>query len=135
MVEVSEKSTSNRDVISRLEKHAESGKYCLAAYDFVLRGLDQTIRALPEVRHVNGQELMEGLQAFAKEQFGPMAKHVLNSWEITRTEDFGEIVFELVDQGILRKTEEDRPEDFADRFDFDVVFERDYYKDHKIPSA
>ena len=135
MVAVSDKPTSNRDVASRLEKHARSGKYCLAAYDFVLRGLDQTIRALPEVRHVSGQELMEGLQAFAKEQFGPMAKHVLNSWQIMRTEDFGEIVFELVDQGILRKTEDDRLEDFADRFDFDEVFERNYYKDHKITSA
>lgn len=135
MVEVSDKPTSSRDVIARLQKHAENGRYCLAAYDFVLRGLDQTIRALPEVRHVSGQELMEGLQAFAKEQFGPMAKHVLNSWSIMRTEDFGQIVFELVEQGILRKTEEDRLEDFVDRFDFDEVFERDYYKDHKIPSA
>jgi len=119
-------------VLARLERRAREGHYALAAYDFVLRGLDHTLRSLPELRHVSGQELVEGIETYAKSEFGPMAKHVLNAWGITRTDDFGAIVFELVEQGVLRKTQDDSPEDFADRFDFDEVFERNYYKDHPI---
>lgn len=122
------------DVLARLRARAQQGPFALAAYDFVLRGLDRTIRSLPEVRHVSGQELVVGIERFAKDEFGPMAKHVLNSWGVTRTQDFGEIVFHLVEQGVLRKTEEDRIEDFADAFDFDQAFERDYYKDHPVLS-
>lgn len=120
------------DVLARLRARAAEGPYALSAYDFVMRGLDRTIRTLPEVRHISGQELVRGMETFAKDEFGPMAKHVLNSWGVTRTQDFGEIVFHLVEQGVLRKTEDDRIEDFADGFDFDEAFERDYYKDHPV---
>lgn len=120
------------EVLARLRERALEGPYTLAAYDFVLRGLDRTIRALPEVRHVSGQELVRGIEGYAKDEFGPMAKHVLNSWGVERTQDFGAIVFDLVEHGVLRKTEEDRLEDFADRFDFAEAFERDYYKDHPV---
>lgn len=123
------------ELLRRLRARAMEGPYQLAAYDFVLRGLDRTIRALPEVRHVSGQELVNGIEVFAKEEFGPMAKHVLNSWGVKRTQDFGEIVFDLVEHGVLRKTEEDRLEDFTDRFDFTETFERDYYKDHPVLSG
>jgi uncharacterized repeat protein (TIGR04138 family) len=121
--------------VARLRARASEGPYSLAAYDFVLRGLDRTIRSLPEVRHVSGQELVHGIESFAKDEFGPMAKHVLNSWGLTRTRDFGEIVFELVEQGVLRKTDEDSIEDFADGFDFTEAFERNYYKDHPVLSG
>jgi uncharacterized repeat protein (TIGR04138 family) len=118
--------------MARVEGMAERSPYSLAAYDFVLRGLDHTIRSLPHVRHVSGQELVHGIERFAKQEFGPLAKHVLNTWGLTRTRDFGEIVFQLVEAGILRKTEEDSLDDFVECFDFDQVFERDYYKDHPV---
>ncbi len=123
------------DLLAHLRVRAEEGPYTLAAYDFVLRGLDRTIRSLPEMRHVSGQELVRGIEGFAKAEFGPMAKHVLNSWGVSRTQDFGAIVFELVEHGVLRKTDEDRLEDFTDRFDFAQAFERDYYKDHPVFSG
>jgi len=129
---VSQPSLELDAVLARLEARAREGRYALAAYDFVLRGLDHTLKSLPELRHVSGQELVHGIERFAKAEFGPMAKHVLNTWGIRRTDDFGAIVFELVEQGVLRKTPDDSPEDFADRFDFDEVFERNYYKDHPI---
>jgi len=55
--------------------------------------------------------------------FGPLAPTVFRSWRVRRTEDFGEIVFNLVERGLLGKTEKDAREDFAGGFDFDQAFE------------
>jgi uncharacterized repeat protein (TIGR04138 family) len=38
----------------------------------------------------------------------------------------GEIVFLLVDHGVLSKQETDRREDFADVYSFEEVFESEY---------
>jgi len=62
----------------------------------------------------------------ALERFGPMARIVLEHWGICATEDVGGVVFALVEQGILIKQPEDRPEDFADVFDFEEAFELSY---------
>ena len=129
---MSDKQLTTQEMVARLEALAAQHRFHLSAYDFVMRGLDHTLRELPELRHVSGGELLGGIESFAKEEFGPMAKHVLNTWGVTRTRDIGEIVFHLVEQGILRKTEEDTLDDFSDGFDFDEVFERDYYKDHPV---
>jgi uncharacterized repeat protein (TIGR04138 family) len=71
-------------------------------------------------RHLTGQELCEAIRLYALHQFGYMAKCVLNSWGVTETADFGDIVFHLIDAKQMRKTPEDRPEDFHDVFDFDT---------------
>ena len=70
-------------------------------------------------RHVTGQELCESIRLYALEQFGYMAKCVLNNWGVHSTSDFGTIVFNMIEIGQMRKTEEDRREDFDDVFDFD----------------
>lgn len=72
-----------------------------------------------EERHVTGQELCEAIRDYAVRQYGLMAKSVLNHWGIRSTGDFGEIVFNLIDIGQMRKTDTDRREDFDDVFDFD----------------
>ncbi|MDD5269749.1 MAG: hypothetical protein PHE80_01005, partial [Candidatus Omnitrophica bacterium] len=69
-------------------------------------------------RHVNGRELSEGLREYAIDQFGPLARTVLESWGVTKTEDFGNIVFNLIKAKLLSKTEEDSIEDFMDVFEF-----------------
>jgi uncharacterized repeat protein (TIGR04138 family) len=115
--------------LAELERWVEDSPYELEAYEFVLRALDFTIQGFDEVRHVSGQELVEGIRSYARAEFGPMAKHVLNHWGVHATRDFGEIVFLLVERGLLRKTEEDSLEDFDDGFDFEAVFEREYYSD------
>jgi len=107
------------------------GRYDRDAYYFVRDGLDFTIKMLKKDsrgtgRHVSGQELLEGLRRFALDQFGPMAKTVLTYWGVSRCEDFGEIVFHMVDKGILGKTEQDTPEDFKGGYDFDEVFVKPY---------
>lgn len=70
-------------------------------------------------RHLTGQELCEAIRHYALDQFGYMAKCVLNSWGIRETGDFGEIVFNLIRIGSMCKTPDDRREDFDDVFDFD----------------
>ena len=71
-------------------------------------------------RHLTGQQLCEAIRQYALEQYGYMAKCVLNSWGVHATGDFGEIVFNLIRIGQMRKTKEDRREDFDDVFDFET---------------
>ena len=105
----------------------EDSRYPAEAYFFLREGLDYTIKALEKptngpARHVSGRELLEGLRVFAVQEFGPLALTVLKAWGITRTEDFGEIVFNLVDKGVLGKTNEDKRQDFADGYRFEDAF-------------
>lgn len=71
-------------------------------------------------RHLTGRELSEAIRKLALEQFGYMAKTVLNSWGVTKTGDFGEIVFNLIEIGEMSKTKHDRREDFDDVYDFET---------------
>lgn len=77
-------------------------------------------------RHVTGQELCEAIRQYAVQQYGLMAQMVLNSWGLRTTGDFGEIVFNLIEIGEMRKTKNDRREDFDNVFDFDVAFRREF---------
>jgi uncharacterized repeat protein (TIGR04138 family) len=98
------------------------GRYRPEAYSFVMATLSYTIGRIGEVRHVSGQELLEGLKELSKESYGPMAKEVLNHWGIMTSRDVGCIVFNLVSEGLLRKTDSDTIEDFEDGFDFEEEF-------------
>ena len=83
------------------------------------KGGGRSKRQAPSPRHLTGQELCEAIRKFALEQYGYMAKCVLNQWGVQKTGDFGEIVFNLIRIGEMRKTPQDRREDFDDVFDFD----------------
>jgi len=96
------------------------------AYLFVLASLHQVMATLDAPRHITGHELAEGVRGLAIERYGPMARSVLQHWGIHRTDDLGDVVFALVEQGVLIKQEEDSREDFADIFDFEEAFDRDY---------
>ncbi len=108
----------------------EDSRFDRRAYEFVRLGLDHTVKELrkkdapraEKSRHVTGPELLDGLRVYALDQFGPLAKTVLNAWGVTRCRDFGDIVFNLIEYNVFSKTESDRPEDFADTFDFDEAF-------------
>lgn len=105
-------------------------RYTMEAYAFVRGGLDFTVRRLDKPRHVSGQELLAGIREFALDEFGPMTKTVLDAWGIRRTEDVGEIVFNLVETGLLGKTDEDDRADFANGYDFDEAFRKPYQPVH-----
>lgn len=104
-------------------------RFARNAYYFVLDSLDHTMVGLGrdglvgEGRHVGGKELLEGIRSLAAEQFGPMAPLVFQRWGIRESQDFGEIVFNLVDAGLLSRREEDSRLDFADGLDFETAFD------------
>lgn len=101
-------------------------RYHETAYLFVLSGLHYTLERLGESRHITGRELTEGCRDLALERYGPMARSVLEYWGIGSTRDVGEIVFALVECGILVKQDNDRLGDFEAVYDFADAFERDY---------
>ena len=112
------------EVLDQLQER--NPRFHARSYLFVLQALHSVIQSLDEPRHISGRELTEGVRELALGRYGPMARTVLEHWGIHSTEDVGRVVFAMVEQGILIKQDHDQPEDFADVFDFDEAFERDY---------
>jgi uncharacterized repeat protein (TIGR04138 family) len=107
-------------------------RYHRDAYLFVREALDFTQKSVTKaskdkkVHHVKGQELLHGIREFGLQQFGPMTLTVLEEWGVKRCEDFGEIVFNMVEHHLLAKTKEDSREDFKDGYDFIEAFRTPY---------
>ena len=106
----------------------EDPRFDPEAYNFLYEALDYTLKNVVAPRgrttqHVSGQELLEGVRRYAIEQFGCMARAVLEAWGVHRTDDFGEMVFNLVSQDLMGKQESDSKEDFHDLYDFNEVFD------------
>jgi uncharacterized repeat protein (TIGR04138 family) len=106
-----------------------AGAYPREAFEFVQRGLSLTAERVhspglqPGVSgHVSGQQLCLGLAELAIQEFGLMARTVLAGWNIHRTDDFGRIVFGLIECGAMSKTPQDSIEDFRSVYDFDETF-------------
>lgn len=117
-------------ILDLAQKH---GQYKANAYRFTLDAVQHTVGRLREIRHVSGMELLDGIRELALTRFGPMAKTVFEQWGIGRTEHFGEIVFQLVEQGLLGKTDSDNPSDFARGYDFEEAFVRNFDWLDQIP--
>jgi uncharacterized repeat protein (TIGR04138 family) len=96
------------------------------AYLFLLSALHSVMKDLDEPRHISGHELADGVRELALGRYGPMARTVLEHWGIHSTGDLGDIVFTLVDLGVLIKQTGDSRADFVDVFDFEDVFEHNY---------
>jgi len=104
-------------------------RYAYEAYEFLFEALNYTQQmlgrvpprdALPdEEYHVTGPELLEGIRELALREFGLMARTVFHVWGVNATADFGELVFNLVEAGLMSRTNEDNRLDFADVFDLD----------------
>ena len=109
-------------------------RYTIEAYQFVREALTyaQEVMGLgltepvpgrePQhvERHLTGQELCEASRRYALEQYGLLAKTVLKSWGVGKTDDLGEIVYNLIKVDLMKKSDHDRREDFDAVFDFDV---------------
>ncbi|HJP60700.1 MAG TPA: Minf_1886 family protein [Gemmatimonadaceae bacterium] len=96
------------------------------AYLFVLSALEMCQAQLTVRRHITGVELAHACRDLALERYGLTAKLVLDHWGISSTADIGDIVFTLVDLGFLLSQPQDTREEFADVYDFELAFERDY---------
>ncbi|HOK41044.1 MAG TPA: hypothetical protein PLD27_08410 [bacterium] len=98
-------------------------RYKAGAYLFILSALEYYINfKIKERRHISGKELSFAVYELALKEFGILAKEVLNNWGIYKTEDIGNIVYILINEKVLSKTESDRIEDFYNVFDFDEMF-------------
>jgi uncharacterized repeat protein (TIGR04138 family) len=111
-------------IIALLGIFSRDKRYNPEAYTFVMNALSYTIKKLKRKGHISGEELLNGIREYALREFGPMARTVLEHWGISKTDDFGEIVFNMIDAGILGKTEKDSKKDFANRFDFKEAFDK-----------
>ncbi len=106
------------------------GMFDAEAYFFVFEALPVAQRMAlakrqpdPEEFHVSGRELLDGIRQYAKKQFGYMSRSVFEAWGVRSSEDFGRIVFQLVSAELMRKTDDDKLEDFRNGFDFKTAFE------------
>lgn len=102
-------------------------RYAPEAYAFVMEALDATVRALSQRRHVSAAELVAGLCRAAGERYGMLAFAVLEKWGIRSGSDVGEIVFQLIDAGILSRREEDTREEFDAAGSLRAALEDDYF--------
>ena len=119
---------------------ARDPRYTIDAYAFVFESLEHAKslkkremilarhrnKATLHSRHVNGRELCEGVRQLAIQHFGYMALTVLKYWGICSTQDVGEIVFNLIDSGDLKKTPSDSRSDFLDVFDLEQALRREF---------
>ena len=96
------------------------------AYLFVLASLEFCQNRLTERRHITGRELVGACRDLALQRYGVLARMVLEHWGITSTADFGDIVFTLVELGLLMSQPTDTRDDFVAVFDFADAFDRDY---------
>jgi uncharacterized repeat protein (TIGR04138 family) len=106
-------------------------RYAYEAYEFVFQALEHTQKLLghelpdettdpSEPRHhVSCRQLLEGIRAFGLHEFGLMAPVVFRMWGIHRTDDFGEIVFNLIEAKLMSKTDQDSRVDFHGVFAID----------------
>ena len=104
------------------EIRRRDGKFNERAYVFVLAALEFAQTRLPARRHLSGVELAWACRDFALEQFGMLASAVLTHWGLRTTDDFGQIVFMLIDVGLLASQPTDRLEDFERVYEFAEVF-------------
>lgn len=113
-------------------------RYAYEAYEFLFQALGHTQRLLGRTpaeseselgphHHVSGPELVNGARDLALREFGLMARTVFRMWGINHTDDFGNLVFNLIESNLMSKTEKDTLEDFHNVFDLDQALVRDYH--------
>jgi uncharacterized repeat protein (TIGR04138 family) len=111
-------------------------RYTYEAYEFLFESLaftQQRLNRIPQEsevgpqHHVSGPELLDGIRELALREFGLMARTVFRMWGINKTDDFGEMVFNLVESNLMSKTDEDKLSDFRDVYNLDQVLVHDFH--------
>ncbi len=131
-------SPSFEETVARLV--GQDPRYAPDAYRFVRDALDFTARSAKKPaqgpgRHISGAELLEGTRRFALREYGAMAKTVLDAWGIRRCADIGQLVFHLVEQRLLSKTDQDSLHDFDGGYEFEAAFRAPFRPDpRRTPS-
>lgn len=103
-------------------------RYRPDAYEFVSDAVSYTIRSLQrenlsrENRHVSGSELIRGIVRYAENQFGPLAWEVLRDWGITTGSAVGDVVYNMIEVGLLTAGKNDAREDFNEIDSLEPLF-------------
>lgn len=118
---------------------AKDPRFQRDAYFFVREALDHTQKTIVkenkgQMRHVSGQELLGGIREFALAQFGPMTITVLEEWGVRSCQNFGDLVFNMVETGWLAKTDKDTRDDFQPGYDFIEAFRNPFLPTAKLNS-
>jgi len=103
-------------------------RYYPEAYEFVMEALNFSQKKFKKSKHISGEELLIGINALLLKKFGPMTMTVLGHWGIKATDDFGNIVYNLVENKVLAKDTRDQYDSFKNAYDFDEVFNKGYRK-------
>ncbi|MGH7952100.1 MAG: Minf_1886 family protein, partial [Limisphaerales bacterium] len=116
---------------------AKDSRFAREAYLFLREALDFTQKLIGRenrgaIRHVSGQELLDGIRQFALNQFGPMAATVFEEWGVRNSRDFGDVVFNMVEIGLLAKTEKDSRDDFQNGYDFTDAFRKPFWPQSRL---
>ncbi len=123
------------DALERILK--KDPRYHRDAYYFVRDALDvaqkKFSKSKQQPRHVSGQELLEGIRQYALDEFGPMTMTVFEEWGLARCEDFGSIVFNMVEFSLLGKTDDDSMDDFKGGYEFFDAFRKPFLPSSKLP--
>lgn len=98
----------------------KDSRYNPDAYEFVMDALFFTQKKFKITGHVGAKELLLGIKELILNKYGPLAKTVLNYWGVNTTDDFGEIVFNMINAGLMRRTEKDARQDFNGVYDFNA---------------
>ncbi|MEW6170565.1 MAG: Minf_1886 family protein [Candidatus Omnitrophota bacterium] len=98
-------------------------RYKADAYEFTMQALHFTQNKLNRSGHLTGKELLEGIKEFGLDKYGIMLKNLLEYWGLTSTDDFGEIVFNMINYGLMSKTDNDSKNDFKNVYSFNLAFD------------
>jgi uncharacterized repeat protein (TIGR04138 family) len=120
--------STTKTTIPRLRYHSNAYLFVCAALRHTQENLGRGTAhdAADDDAHISGGELLDGIRELAVDQFGLMATAVFRRWGVRSTEDFGRIVFELIERGEMRKTDRDQLSDFVDIYEFEEAFDRGY---------
>ena len=117
----------NRMVEQNLRYHRDAYLFLREALDFTQKTVGKANKSKArDGTHITGQELLNGIREYALALYGPMTITVLEEWGIISCEDFGNMVFLMIENNLLRKTEQDRPEDFKNGYSFEDAFRKPF---------
>ena len=103
-------------------------RYHPEAYEFIMEALHYSQKKFKRAKHVTGPEFLDGIKALLLKKFGPMAMTILDFWGVKSTDDFGNMVCNLVEHKVLAKDARDNYESFKNAYDFEEVFNKNYRK-------
>ena len=117
------------ELIARFEREVRrDGRFAPEAFEFLHKALEAAAVSKyggggrRRAQHVSGPELCRALRDLAVERWGPLAPAVLRYWNIHETRDFGEMVYLMIDLGIMGKQPSDDIHDFDHVYEFSAAF-------------